>query len=137
MNAMKPLLTVLVAYGSWHIGGRVVQRLSTLPDVAVVAGARAADEAIAQATAARPDLVIVDMVLAQGDGLDVLRALKRGAAPPAVIVTSSERYPRMRKECLREGADHFFTLPDDVDALCFAVSSLARGVQQAEGGGRA
>lgn len=128
---MKTLLKVLVAYGSLHIGTRVIQRLGALPCVTVVAMAGGADEAIAQATAARPDLVVVDVILAQGDGLSVLRALRRGATPPAVIMTSSERYPQTRKECLREGADFFFTLPDEFDALSRTVSELARSIHHA------
>ena len=122
---MNPVLTVLVAYGSWHIGARVIHRLGAIPCVDVVAQARAADDAVAQAAVTRPALVVLDLLLSHGDGLAVLRALRRGTSPPVVIMTSSARDAWTRRECLRERAEHFFLLPDEIDALGRAVQELA------------
>ncbi|HUI10206.1 MAG TPA: response regulator [Bacteroidota bacterium] len=128
---MKPLLTVLVAYGSWHIGARVIHRLNALPCVQVIGQSREAGDTVAQVSAARPDLVVLDLLLADGDGLGVLRALRRSWPLPVVIMTSSARNPQTRKECLREGADYFFMLPEEIDGLCLAVSELSRNVHPA------
>ena len=131
---MKPLVTILVAYGSWHIGARVIHRLSTLPCVRVIGQCREADDAVAHVVTGRPDLVVLDLLLARGDGLGVLRAIRREASPPVVFMTSSTRYPQTRRECLREGADSFFTLPDEIDALVLAVEERALGARAAAGG---
>ena len=133
-GTMKPLLTILVAYGSWHIGARVIHRLSTLPCVQVIGQCREADDAVAQVVTGRPGLVVLDLLLARGDGLGVLRAIRRETPPPVVFMTSSTRYPQTRKECLREGADCFFTLPDDIDALVLAVEERALNARAAAGG---
>jgi len=128
---MKHVLTLLVAYGSWHIGARVIHRLSALPCVEVIGQAREADDAIALAATTRPAAVVLDLLLAHGDGLGVLRKIRARGSSPVVIMTSSARYPQTRKECLREGADYFFTLPDEIDALCLAVQELALSARHA------
>jgi two-component system LytT family response regulator len=68
------------------------RRLRTLlldePDVAVVGEAGTAAEAVAAVRSSRPDLVLLDVRMPEGDGFSVLDALD-GHTRPAVIIVSA------------------------------------------------
>jgi two-component system KDP operon response regulator KdpE len=64
----------------------------------------------------RPDLVLLDLGLPDIDGLQVIRAIRREATTPIVIL--SGRYEEREKvEALERGADDYVTKPFGVDEL--------------------
>jgi len=85
-------------------------------------------------TSKKPRLVILDVFLEDGSALDVLRDLRRRSLPIVVMMTSTSKFPQDRRECLKCGADYFFHLPDDIDALSSAVGGLARNVSEKNSG---
>ena len=58
-----------------------------------------------EALAGRPDLVVLDRRLPDGEGLDVLRAVRATGDPIAVVVLSARGLPADRVEGLEDGAD--------------------------------
>jgi len=123
---MKAPLTVLVACGSWHIGARVIQRLSEVKGVDIIGHVTDAGEALGLIESLKPKLVILDAHLSHGTGIGVLRAVKESVAGTIVIMLSASSYPQYRKECLKEGADFYFHLPDEMEELKNSVRDLAR-----------
>ena len=123
---MKTQLTVLVACGSWHIGARVIQRLSEVKGVDIVGHVTDAGDALGLIESIKPKLVILDAHLPHGTGIGVLRAIKGGEGDTIVIMLSASAYAQYRKECLKEGADFFFHLPDEMEELRNSVRRLAR-----------
>ena len=80
--------------------------------------AEAADgrSAIERFGARRPDLVLLDLGLPDIDGLEVIRAIRRDARTPIVIL--SGRYEEREKvAALDRGADDYVTKPFGVDEL--------------------
>ena len=72
--------------------------------------------AIERFGARRPDLVLLDLGLPDIDGLEVIRAIRRDARTPIVIL--SGRYEEREKvEALDRGADDYVTKPFGVDEL--------------------
>jgi DNA-binding NarL/FixJ family response regulator len=55
------------------------------PGLEIVAHAFSSMEAITLVAQLRPDLVLMDMSMAQFGGLDLIRLLRRGARPPLII----------------------------------------------------
>ncbi len=71
------------------------------------------------------DLVIVDLFLRQGSGLEVLAALRDRATRQRVIVASNYATPEMRSQCKALGADRVFDKSTEIDALvsyCLAAA---------------
>ena len=74
----------------------------------------------------RPDLVISDLRLPDGDGLDVVRAARGTADPPPVIVITGYPSEETRRAATAAGATAFFAKPFAAAMLLAAVrSSLA------------
>jgi PAS domain S-box-containing protein len=68
-------------------------------------------DATAAGQAARtlsPDVVILDLQLAGGSGIDLLRDLKTCQPTPLVIMLTNYAHPLYRRKCLDAGADFFF-----------------------------
>jgi len=77
--------------------------LNQHPALQVVGSASSVSEGIAACSQLRPDLLILDIALPDGDGLDVARALAELAPAARVIVLSSfastvERPPELRSQ---------------------------------------
>jgi len=123
---MGSRLTILVVYGSRHIAARIIHRLVRCPEVEIVGQACEAGEAISLISLREPRLVIADLSLSDGTGIDVLRKAKRMAIPPIVIMTSISSFPQERRECIKNDADHFFQLPDEIVHLEEVIRKLAR-----------
>lgn len=68
----------------------LVAILRTHPNLEVVATAQGVAEAIDVCASHTPDLLILDLSLPDGHGVDVLRALSQRPDPPAVIVLSGQ-----------------------------------------------
>jgi DNA-binding response OmpR family regulator len=72
-----------------------------------------AAEAIDQATAQRPRLVLLDLGLPDRPGLSVAREITSDAALSGtrVVALTGRATSRDRQECLAAGCSHFFTKP--------------------------
>ena len=68
----------------------LVAMLRTLPGLEVVATAQGLAEGIAACQDHRPELVILDLALPDGDGVELMAALAEAEKPPRVIVLSGQ-----------------------------------------------
>ena len=96
--------------------------IATLEDLApVVVLGTAADEETAIKWLGqvnhKVDLVIVDLFLAGGSGLGVLRRAGRLEIDAKLVVLSNYATPEIRRTCLELGADEVFDKSADIDAL--------------------
>jgi DNA-binding NarL/FixJ family response regulator len=68
---------------------RAARELLSSPDFVVVGEAIGAEDALRQATALQPQLVLLDIRLPDGDGFSVAESLATLDARPEVVLTSS------------------------------------------------
>ena len=70
---------------------RVVARayLQEIRDVTLIGEAASGDEALVQLERLRPDIVLMDVHMKRGNGLDTARRIKAKAADPLVVLLSS------------------------------------------------
>ena len=73
-------------------------------------------EALAQAAGRNPDVILLDLGLPDGDGLDVVRELRRFSLAP-IIVISARGQERDKVAALDLGADDYLTKPFGVVEL--------------------
>ena len=86
------------------------------------AASRAAGLAALQAS--EPDLLIADVQLPDGDGLDVVRAARGRPTPTAVIVVTGFASRAQRDAAIAAGATAFLAKPFATQALTELVRSL-------------
>lgn len=87
--------------------------------------ATTAAEGIAQAQARQPDLILLDLGLPDGDGLEVIRVL-RGSSQTPVIVLSARGREQDKIEALDLGADDFVSKPFAVGELLARIRANLR-----------
>lgn len=101
--------------------GRALQR-----DGHTVRVASSLAEAGAAVIESVPELIVLDLVLGDGSGLDLCRALRRdGHRMPVLLLTAHGEVPR-RLEGFDAGADDFLPKPFAVAELRARVRALAR-----------
>jgi DNA-binding NarL/FixJ family response regulator len=77
--------------------------------------------------AMRPDVVVLDLQLKAGSGVNVIRAVRqmddlRGVR---LMVTSNHVSPQMRNGCLELGADDYFDKVKELGKLTARINELA------------
>ena len=74
----------------------------------------------------KPDLVVMDMILAQADGVEVLQKLEETPASerPKVLVVSGLARGIMADLAIRHGADHYMTKPCRSEVICERIRQL-------------
>ncbi|MEM7483071.1 MAG: sigma-54 dependent transcriptional regulator [Acidobacteriota bacterium] len=74
---------------------------------------------------ARPEVVVVDYRLPDGDGLALLRTLRRHEPGLAAIVLTGEATIQLAVESIKEGAQQFLAKPVELDTLATMARRLA------------
>ena len=103
---------------------RLAGMLRDLWDVEQVFEAATVAEAQRLLPNAKPHLVVVDMRLPDGDGLEVVAAAKLLRPRPAVVVLTNYGYDQLRASCLEAGADLFLDKRTEFDQLPAIVADL-------------
>jgi len=98
-------------------------RLGSMPSVEVCGTARTEDEAVAAITAHRPDVVLLDLALAEGSGQGVLTRCRADGATSAFLVLTNLALPDYRAWCEANGVTDFFDKSTDVER---AMDRVAR-----------
>jgi two-component system OmpR family response regulator len=90
--------------------------------VTAVSGA----EALRAVTASRPDLVLLDVMLPDGDGFDVVRRLRSSGPDVPVIFVTARDGVHERVAGLALGADDYVTKPFSLDEVLERIRAVLR-----------
>lgn len=88
-----------------------------------VATAARADEAAAAARQHRPNVIVLDLILGEDSGIDLIEALKREVPSSRIVMTSGSPTFATAVEAMRLGAHHFVPKPCSVERMLAAVAS--------------
>ena len=113
----------------------LLQELLQGNGASIVGHADSARSAIADIALVRPDVVIVDIALRQGNGFDVLKSLreKPPAKQPVRIVLTNYTLTSYRNAAKRMGADYFFDKSNQIPELLRVLRGLSHRAQKANG----
>jgi len=100
----------------------------------VVGTAATAAEALARAAVDRPDLVILDVMLPDGDGFDVCRRLRADGHRLGVVFLTARDAPADTIAGLTFGGDDYMTKPFSVDELVARVRAVLRRIEPVPAG---
>lgn len=120
---MSPLVRVFIVEDSPLIRKRIIENLQALGGFDVIGYAEAEDAAVAAIVASKPDVVVTDIRLKEGNGIEVVRQLREnGYAPqPRIYVLSNYANPEYRRQCELVGADNFFDKSGEYDRFLAAL----------------
>jgi len=96
-----------------------------------IAAAKSGKLALQEIAARRPDLVLLDMIMPDMDGMETLRHLKGNPETKTipVIVVTTKGDPELVVQALEAGCDEYVTKPVDKAEL---LAKLKRVLSQAE-----
>jgi DNA-binding response OmpR family regulator len=89
-------------------------------------------DAVTQATANHYDVVVLDWMVPDIDGVTVCRALRRGGVTTPILMLTARGATSERVTGLDAGADDYMTKPFEIDELLARVRALVR--RASEGG---
>jgi DNA-binding NarL/FixJ family response regulator len=117
-------MKVLIADDSTLVRDRLATLISELKDVELVGQSGSALETLEAIQQLRPDVVILDIRMPDGNGILVLEKIKAREAAPAVIMLTAFPYPQYRKKCLEAGAEYFFDKTTEFDCVVEVLEQL-------------
>ena len=118
-------MKVVIVNDSIGIRERLVAMLGELPGVEIAGQATTVAEAVSAAHLLKPDLMILDLRLPDGNGLDVLRLIQREHVQTRVIVLTNYAYPQYEKRVMAAGAYAFLNKARDFIRVANLVRSAA------------
>ena len=104
---------------------RLAAMIEGIPGASLVGHAAGASDAIRDIAAHKPDVVVLDLHLAQGSGFDVMRAAAAAALGVAFYVLTNYPAAGYRLSAERMGALGFFDKSSEFNALRDALAGRA------------
>ena len=77
---------------------------------------------------AKLDVVILDIRMPGGNGLDVLRRMKLEKNAPKVIVLTNYSLPEYKEAAMKLGADYFFDKSTEFEKVRMVLKKLLKGI---------
>ncbi len=121
-------LKVFIADDSLIVREHLVTMLDELAGIEIVGQAETVAEAIGAIQKLRPDVVILDIRMPGGSGIDVLQRVKQDEVTPIVIILTNYPYPGYRQKCMQAGADFFLDKSTEFDQIPKLFEQFKRGV---------
>ncbi len=102
-------------------------RIASQPDLEVCGEAADVDEALALVDREKPELVIVDLTLRGGHGLDLIKKAGQRRPPPKMLVLSAHDESLYAQRVLQAGALGYINKQEAQDHVIDAISVVLRG----------
>ena len=124
---MATPIRILVVEDSALIRRRLLDTLAQLGGFDVLGYAESAEEAVEAITRLHPEIVITDIRLKAGNGIDVVRHMRAHPYDPKPIIYVLTNYadPEYRHECSLIGADDFFDKSTEYERLLDTLRAVA------------
>jgi len=120
-------IKVFIVDDSLIVREHLVTMLDELAGIEIVGQAENVAEAINGIRILQPDVVILDIRMPDGNGIDVLRHVKQDEVSPMVIILTNYPYPAYRQKCLEAGADFFLDKSTEFDQIPELFERFKRG----------
>ena len=123
-------MKVMIVDDSVEIQERLAARLREIPGVEIAGQVATVAEALRAVRELRPDVMILDLRLPDGSGLEVLRVMQRERIPTRVIVLTNFPHPQYEQRARAAGAYAFLNKAKEFSRVAALVRSLLPGSGQ-------
>ena len=124
---MKNLISVLIADDNTDLAKELSDYIGAEADMKIAAVAENGKEAYELILETSPDVVLLDMVMPELDGIGVLKKLQSTSLSkkPVVIVHSISTLVRTVETALNLGADYYLLKPQSPERICDTIREFA------------
>ena len=129
-------MNLFIVENSNYLRERLIRLVGQRKGIRVVGHAATAREAVDSIRQVRPDVVLLDIRLDQGSGLDVIKQTKTRGQPPIFVVLTNYAYSQYRDRFLQYGAEYFFDKSQELDVMLQALDTLRHRFTYASGQSR-
>ncbi len=125
-------MKVFIADDSSALRERLASMLLDMQDedIEIVGQAQDVQGAIEAIRRTKPEVVILDIRMPGGSGIDVLQSIKKIAPSPVIIMLTNYPYPQYRKKCMDAGADFFFDKSNEFVRIPEVLRQLGSGEKE-------
>ena len=124
-------MNIMIVDDSAAIRERLTPMLKDIPGIEITGQATTVAEAISMVPLLKPDVMILDLRLPDGNGLDVLRFLQHEKAQTRTIVLTNYSYPQYECRAKAAGAYAFLNKAKEFGQVAGLVQSLVPGHEPA------
>ena len=117
-------MKLLIADDSAFLRQRLSHLIAELTGIENIIYAEDVPAAIETIETEKPDVVVLDIQMPGGSGIDVLKKVHKENQRPVFIVFTNYPYPHFRKSCLAAGADFFLDKSFDHNELLGVLKKL-------------
>jgi DNA-binding NarL/FixJ family response regulator len=124
---MRSPVRVFIVEDSPLIRKRIIDNLQSLGGFDVVGFAEGESAAVAAIAETKPDVVITDIRLKEGNGIEVVRQVRQKdfTSRPRIYVLSNYANAEYRHQCELVGADDFFDKSGEYDRFLETLQHFA------------
>jgi DNA-binding NarL/FixJ family response regulator len=116
---------VVLVEDSEVVRERLLQSIESIPNIQVVGAFEDEESAITGVLQLAPDILLVDIRLRSGSGINVLKVAAGNYPDTKIIVLTNHTEPQYRKACLDGGAHYFFDKSNEFDQVPKVLAQLA------------
>jgi DNA-binding NarL/FixJ family response regulator len=125
MSGSFPSLKLLVVDDSLLLREKLCFSLGCIEGIVIAGKAASVSSGIEAFRAIQPDVVILDLQIPGGTGIDVLEVIMRERPETRVAVYTNHPLPQLRAKCEAIGAEWFFDKTQDSKKLRRMLQELA------------
>ncbi len=118
-------MKIIIADDSKLIRDRITERVELIDTVNVVAQTTNSYETIEEIKKHKPDVLILDIRMPKGSGINVLKYIQKNKIRIVTIVVTNYPIVQYKNKCFELGADYFFGKASEFDEVFKLVEKLA------------
>lgn len=123
------MIRVLIADDQQLFRELLVHMLEGSKDIEVAGVAMDAKEARELAASCNPDVILMDVLMPEGGGIEAIRRIRSDGSGAKILVLSAKAGEEAVKEALAEGADGYVLKTIGRNELVLAVRSILTGME--------
>jgi DNA-binding NarL/FixJ family response regulator len=127
MALTAPKARILVVDDHPMMRGGLIQLINRQTDLTCCGEAGSVAEAQAAVARLKPDLVLLDLRLKGGDGLELIKSLRSQFASPRILVLSQHEAPHYVERALRAGALGYVFKEQAAEQVLSAIRTVLAG----------
>lgn len=126
MNPTNPI-KVLIADDSLLVRRRLARLLTGKEGLEISGMAQNALDTLDQFRELQPDVVILDIQMPGGSGIDVLEQIKKEDPFCIAIMLTNYSSPEFRNRCMKIGAEFFFEKHSEFEKVAEVIGDIVHG----------
>jgi DNA-binding NarL/FixJ family response regulator len=120
----KKVINVFISDDSPVVRVRLSNIFKEVKGINIVGEAQDVKESIELIRQLKPDVVILDISMPDGSGIDVLKSVKSINNSTKFIILTNYPFAQYKKICMESGADYFFDKSNEFDKVVEAVKAF-------------